>query len=530
MEWQKQLGLLRTSVAALGTRRLVALGVTAMAVLAAVAAIASYAARPETEPLYTGLNQADVARIGAALNDAGIPYDVGADATKVYVRRAQAPRARMLLAERGLPAGSTTGYELFDKLGPFGLTSFMQDITRTRALQGELARTIQTIKGISSARVHVVLPSGSSLRRNQDKASATVVIRAEAAERTSQTAQIIRHLVSSAVPGLAPENVSVMSADGAVLAAGGDQTNIASVRMLELEQAVARQAQNNVRATLTPYLGVDNFEVSVTARVNLDKRQQSEQAFDPDAKAPRSARVVKESGSAQNANGRQAVTVEQNIPNEQPNAGGDTQSRKSNERREETTNYELTSKSSVVSSEGHRIESLQVSLVVNRQRLAGDADVERRLKEIEAIASAAAGLDQKRGDKISVAAVEFIAAATEPSGTPMWSEWLSRHLDTMIISLTAVAALTILIWVGLLPSVRAIIANTSQAQDGGALVEAAGMIAATAPSTPAIVPADGAATLAPSSRANPVQARLAELIEQDEKQVADILKQWLVKA
>lgn len=135
MPWAQQLELLKENLAGLGARRLAALCLAATVVIAAVALVASYASRPETEPLYIGLSPADVSRIGIVLSEAGIPFDIGADGTKIYVRRAQAPNARMLLAERGLPAGATLGYEIFDKLGPLGLTSFMQDVARTRALQ-----------------------------------------------------------------------------------------------------------------------------------------------------------------------------------------------------------------------------------------------------------------------------------------------------------------------------------------------------------------------------------------------------------
>jgi flagellar M-ring protein FliF len=532
MEWRKQLDVLMANVMALGARRLIALAVAAVSVLLVVAAIAMYTSRPETEPLYTGLSQADVGRIGSSLNEAGIAFDVGADGTKVFVRRAQAPRARMILAERGLPAGSTSGYELFDKLGPLGLTSFMQDVTRVRALEGELARTIQTIKGISTARVHIVMPSSGSFQRNRQPASASVVIRSEIAARNQQTAGIIKHLVAAAVPGLAADTVSVMSTDGTMLATAGDAAANGSTKMIELEQSVSRQVQENVRRTLAPYLGIENFEVSASARINLDKRQINEQAYDPESKSERSARVVKETGSAQNASPKQAVTVEQNVPTEQ-GAGGaaDLQSRKNNERREEVTNYELTSKSSTTVSEGHRLESLQVSLVVNRKRIqnAGDAAAfDRQIKEIEAIAAAAAGLDTKRGDRISVAAVDFIDTTAEAGSKPSALERLSMHLDTIIISLTAIAALLILLWLGLLPAVRAIIAQKAAAIEGGQLLTPGAALTGPEGTQP-VVP-ETLANALPSPRANPVQRKLADLIEQDEKQVAEILKQWLVRS
>jgi flagellar M-ring protein FliF len=532
----QQLDLLRANLAALGGRRLAALAAVGFSIVAVVGAIGYYASRPETEALYVGLSPADVGRIGAALREAGIPFDVSADGAKVLVRRAQAPNARMLLAEKGLPAGGTAGYELFDKLGPLGLSSFMQEVTRIRALEGELARTIQTMRGIKSARVHIVAADGNSFRRARQPASASVVIRPEGVRDASAT-QIIRHLVSAAVPGLAAEHVNVVSTDGTVLAASGEGSSIASGRMIELERSVARQLQDNIQRTLAPYLGVENFEVSVAARINMDKRQVDEKVFDPDSRSERSTRVVKETGNQQNANPRSAVSVEQNVPGEQGGTGGQEQSRKSNERREETTNFELSTKNISTLTEGHKVEALTVALVVNRKRLAAiggaaadPAVFDRQLKEIETIAASAAGIDSKRGDKISVAAVEFLDVSADPAGKPGVLAALAMHLDTFIIAVTAIAAMFIFVLFGLLPAIRTIMQK--QLSDAPALalgVEGAGG----PPSSDAvarITSEEAPAKQLHAPKINPVQNKLTELIDRDEKQVAEILKQWLVKA
>ncbi len=537
MSWQQQLEVLKANLLALGMRRLIALAVVGASVIAAIAATGYFASRADSEPLYVGLSQADVARIGSALREAGFPFDVSSDGTRVMVRRSQAPAARMYLAEKGLPAGATAGYELFDKLGPLGLTSFMQDVTRTRALEGELVRTIQTIKGVKSARVHITMPESVSFRRARQPASASIVIRMDGA-REAAIPQIIRHLVSAAVPGLPSENVSVMSTDGAILAAGGDAAGLGSAKMIELERSVARQLQDNIRRTLSPYLGVDNVEVSVSARINMDKRQVSEQVFDPDSKSERSSRVIKDLGNARNSAPRPAVSVEQNLPGEQGNGGGPEQSKKSNERREELTNFELSSKTISTVSEGHRIETLTVAVVINRKRLAqisgggaGDAaTIDKLVKEIEAITTSAAGIDMKRGDKISIAAVDFIDPQADAADKRALPEILARHLDTFIIALTALAAAAIFVWFGLLPAIRAIVPRTEPALAGGPLRSGAPAVLPP-PDGPVQLPAaDSAERPLAGPKVNATQSRLAELIEQDEKQVAEILRQWLSKA
>ena len=278
-----QLERLWANLAALGSRRLAALAGVGIAIFAIVGFGSYYLSRPDLEVLYVGLTPPEVARMGGVLREAGIPFDVNAEATKVLVKRGEAAKARMLLAERGLPNSSTAGYELFDKLGSMGLTSFMQNITRLRALEGEIARTIQAMKGVKAARVHLVLPDPGSFRRDPQPPSASVVIRADTTEMPSAAA--IRQIVSAAVPGMAPDHVAVLNTDGTILAAGGEAVGATSGRMLDLEKQVSHEIAENIRRTLTPFLGLGNFETSVSARLNLDKKETSETAFDPESKS-----------------------------------------------------------------------------------------------------------------------------------------------------------------------------------------------------------------------------------------------------
>ena len=152
MNFQDQLQNLLASLTKLGWRRLVALGAIGLTVAGIVGFGGLYLSRPAFEVLYAGLDRQDVANIGSALTEAGITFDVASDGASVKVRYSETARARMLLAEKGLPHSANSGYELYDKLGSLGLTSFMQDVTRVRALEGELARTIQTMNGVSAPR------------------------------------------------------------------------------------------------------------------------------------------------------------------------------------------------------------------------------------------------------------------------------------------------------------------------------------------------------------------------------------------
>nr|WP_329610452.1 flagellar basal-body MS-ring/collar protein FliF [Jiella pelagia] len=325
-----------TNLSGLGVRKLSALGLVGLLVLAVVGLGSYYLSRPDMEVLYSGLDRTDVTRIGAALTEAGIAFDVSAKGDAILTPFASTAPARMLLAEKGLPRSENAGYELFDNLGSIGLTSFMQEITRVRALEGEIARTIQSLAHIRAARVHIVLPDEGSFRRNERKPSASVVIRTDQPEDFS-SAQAIRQLVSSAIPGMTPDEVTILSSDGTLLASGDDSASSAPTKLFGIERIVAKSVEDSIRRTLSPYLGIGNFQTSVTARLNTDRRLISERTFDPDVRVERSIRSIRENGESENSTKENAVGVQQDI---QPAGGqaatssGQT-SKDNNERREE---------------------------------------------------------------------------------------------------------------------------------------------------------------------------------------------------
>lgn len=555
----EQLEKLWSNLLALGTKRLAALGIVGLSVFAAVGFGSYYLSRSDYDTLYAGLNAQDVSRIGGVLKDAGIAFDVNAEGTKVMVRREQTAQARMLLAEKGLPSSSNAGYELFDKLGPIGLTSFMQEVTRVRAIEGELARTIQAMKGIKAARVHIVLPETGSFRRGRQPASASVVIRTEMAADAS-TAQAIRHLVAAAVPGLTVDDISVLNTDGTVLASAGDASSSISSRKIELEKAVSKDLGDNVRKTLTPYLGLDNFEVSVAASLNLDKRQTNETTFDPDSKAERSMRVVKETGNQQNTSSRSPVGVEQNVPDQGADGAGGDLSKRTNERREDLANYELNSKTVSTTSEGYRVEALTIAVVLNRKRLletlgesATPEAVQAQVKEVERLVGTAAGVDVKRGDQISVVAVEFAedTRASDGFDTASLMGPLIGLATGLIKALTVLGLVFIVVSFGLRPLTRLLLDQREGQVAGGALGTAAA--ATLSDEGPLLESSDegdlpaldsAAATTAellgikPNREPNLIeditndvlrssQRRLEQMVALDEEQAANILKQWM---
>ena len=424
----------------LGGRRLAALAAIGVAVFSIVGVGGYYLSRPTNETLYSGLDRQDIASIGAALHDADIGFDVSPDGTTVSVRYGQTAQARMLLAEKGLPHSSNAGYELYDKMGSLGLTSFMQDVTRVRALEGELARTIQSMAGIRAARVHVVLPDEGSFRRARQPPSASVVIRASTVD-DAHVAGAIRHLVASAVPGMTIDEVTVLSTDGTVLASGDDATNGAPSKMLDLEKVIDGNIAENIRRTLAPSLGAKNLQVSVAARLNTDTKQTAETTYNPDGRVERSTRTVKETTASQNSSSQAPAGVGQNLPQAKPQGGDGKNATEQNDKREELNNYEVSSKTTTTVSTGYTIDRLSIAVVLNRAALVsalGDkvpADgVDRKLADIEQLVGSAAGFDKARGDSVKVMAVDFVdnSRDLEPVPSPSVMEAVLRQSGTLI--------------------------------------------------------------------------------------------------
>lgn len=526
----------------LGPRRLALLAFVGFSVFLGVGGGAYYLSRPEFNVLYSGLTREDVTRVSAVLRDANVAFDVNATGDTIFVRPGQSAQARTLLAEKGLPNSTSGGYELFDKIGSLGLTSFMQEITRVRALEGEIARTIQVIKGVKAARVHIVVPARGSFRREQLPPSASVVLRTDG-PADARTARSVRHLVAAAVPGMTPDKVTVLDSDGSLLGSDEDGVGSSPTTMANLQRVVSRAIQENVSKALTPYLGLDNFEVSVATQLSTDKRQTNETVYDPESRVQRSVRAVREKETSQSLDRQTPTTVQQNLPDQQVNATGAKNSNDEKQRREDVTNYEVSSKTITTVSDGYLVNKMFLAVLVNRPRLAAslgekagekasEQAIEAKVAEIAQIAATAAGLDRPRGDQIQVSAVDFMEGARDLTPVPgiTFSEVLMRQAGSFVSALTILAVAGMLIWFGLRPAINTILAS-SRSDDSAKLLTAEG--------TGLLGDEDGTAgRLSREEAPNLVQdvsrkalhapqKRLEQIVQLDEKQAAAILKQWI---
>ncbi|MEQ8403061.1 MAG: flagellar basal-body MS-ring/collar protein FliF [Roseitalea porphyridii] len=535
----ENLKTLLANLSALGPRRLLLLGGVFVLVLLAVGVGSIFLNRPAYQPLYVGLERDDVTRMGLALGEAGIVYDVNAEGTTLMVPAGMTGRARMILAEKGLPSSAGAGYELFDDLGSLGLTSFMQEVTRVRALEGEIARSIQTISGVKGARVHIVMAERGNFRRAEQVPTASVIIRFDRAGVESR-ANSIRHLVAAAVPGMVADNVTVLDSAGRLLAAGEDPLTNSASSAIGIEATVENQVADGIHRALAATLGGANFRVSVQADVNTDQRQVEETVFDPDSRVERSVQIVRSEDAATEQLATDPVTVEQDLPQDAQEGGSASSTNERSERREETTNYELSSKRTATVSSGYTVDRLSIAVVVNRARLvAADgtplepAQIEERLAQIRTIAAAAAGVVDDRGDVLNVTALDFVEGVAEGgSSAPGAMASLGEHLGTVINALAFVVAILAVIFLAVRPMIATL--RSAEFADQIARVEAGetpllSNHSAGSAGEAGLAGGDELADMAAESiRLKPApEERLSRIIDMNEERAAQILRRWL---
>ena len=270
---------------------------------------------PDMKLLYSDLNPSDSASMAGKLQSSNIPFDISADGARLMVPEKEVGRARILLAEAGLPNGGSMGYEIFDKDAGFGTTNFVQNINQTRALEGELARTISALQGVKSARVHIVLPQRELFSRATQPSSASVFIglRPGGSLDKSQIAAI-QSLISSAVPGLKPSNVSIIDNTGTLLARGGDEeVNLMTMKTEEMRRNYEQTLTTKVEDQVGRIVGHGNVRATVTAEINFDRISTNEELFDPEKQVVRSSQITSENSKEQEGGGGE-VGVESNLP------------------------------------------------------------------------------------------------------------------------------------------------------------------------------------------------------------------------
>ena len=407
-----------------------AVGAARFGVMAGVAAVLTafflYIAGAITEPpktiLFGGLEPRDAAAVTAKLDGMNVKYDAKGDGT-ILVPADQVTKLRMALAQDNLPAAGI-GYEIFDKSDAFGTTAFVQNINRLRAIEGELARSIQTIEGVQSARIHLVVPERQIFSRDEQTPSASVVLKTRTVLGRGQVAAI-QHLVAAAVASLNPSRVAIVDDRGNLLAGGDDKTG-ADAMAANQEQSTTDyedRLRQRIESIVTSVVGVGHVRVQVAADMNYNHTSTTSESYDPDSKVVRSTQTVEQNASDNSGTSQSAVSVANALPNAASATPGDT-SKSSSGRTEETTNYEISKKVTTSTQDGGDVKHLSVAVVVDGTVTGEGASAPYKprtpaeMTQITSLVKSAMGFDQARGDQVQVTNMPFARMEVAAGETP----------------------------------------------------------------------------------------------------------------
>lgn len=444
---------------ALGRQRLMILGgVSAGVLLALLLGISAVSSR-DFAPLYTNLSMSTATSIETTLTGAGFEARMSEDSSSVSVPRADLARARMVLAESGLPIEGDPGWELFDEGSGLAMNSFMQKVNRLRAMEGELARSIQTMDGVQSARVHLVLPEREAFSRERPEPRASIIVRPLPGRTISRKQAVsIRNLVASSVAELELGRVTVLSASGETILAetadGDGQATLQSAKA-GIEDRLAQQIQN----ILTARVGAGNARVKVNVDLSTAREVIVEHTYNPDQQVVRSTDSRAEQRAGTDGGGGN-VGVENNIPAAlaDPNGGSSTSQSKSGE----SVQYEIGNTRREVVREAGEVRRVSVAVLVNGIYTVDGSDVtysERSAQELERLSElvkTAVGFDQGRGDSVSVDSLRFMDYSMEV-GDPVkrtMGQQIGDNIVPILRGLLALIIVALVMILGVRPLLR----------------------------------------------------------------------------
>ncbi|QOL51741.1 flagellar basal-body MS-ring/collar protein FliF [Massilia litorea] len=536
--------------------RNVLIGGGVAAVLAAVLAIWMWSKSPDYRVLYANYSDKDGGAITASLDQMGVKYKFSEGGTAILVPAEQVPDLRLKLASQGLPKGGNVGFELMENQ-KLGVSQFLEQVNYQRSLEGELARSIQSLGSVAGARVHLALPKPSVFVRDQQKPTASVLLNLQSG-RALDPGQVsaIVHLVASSIPELTIGNVTVVDQNGNLLSeqpkanALGKQLDATQLKYVEqVQQNIIKQ----VESLITPIVGKGNVRAEATADIDFAQVDTAAEMYKPNSppepQAIRSQQTSEQTGATTGpANGIPGALSNQppgvaTAPLEGSAPGAAPQTTTGPSARNATTNYELDKTIRYEQRPMGGIKRLTVGVVVNYRRTVDPATGKVTVKplpaaevaQINELVKQAMGYSQSRGDTMNVANAPFDGVDRPDENGPDWYKDPSNLPLAMEIGkyLLIAAVIAFLYFRILRPLLRPVVRKFDEAtaipdeekkegQDEDAIVDLEGK--------PLLGP-DGMpieeeeAPRERSYRANLAMAK--EMAQNDPRIVANVIKAWV---
>lgn len=424
--------------------------VASAAAVAILVAMVLWAKTPDYRTLFSNLSDQDGGAIVTQLTQMNVPYRFADNGGALEVPADKVHELRLRLAQLGLPKGGTVGFELLDQ-EKFGISQFSEQVNYQRALEGELSRTIETLGPVKSARVHLAMPKPSLFVREQKAPSASITVNLEPG-RALDEGQIsaVVHLVSSAVAGLPPGNVTLVDQGGHLLTQSNTSARDLNDAQLKYTADVEGRVQRRIEAILGPIVGNGNVHAQVTAQVNFDNKEQTDEQYRPNGDATQAAirsRQVSESDQSgspypggvpgalsntpapapsapiatqpANQNANQAANGQNNATRNAATTGP------RNSQRSETSNYELDRTIMHTKKNVGDVQRLSVAVVVNYRNLPDGKPLpltSDQMKQIEDLTREAMGFSTTRGDTLNVVNSPFTDTDESGGELPFWKQ------------------------------------------------------------------------------------------------------------
>ncbi|MBX3487260.1 MAG: flagellar M-ring protein FliF [Candidatus Paracaedibacteraceae bacterium] len=435
----------------LGPVRLAAIGSVMLGVIGFFIYLMSQTSTGNMTVLYSQLEPAEASRVVQKIESMGIPVTVSADGTTINVPAEKVARLRMDVAQEGLISGGAVGYEIFDRGDVLSTSGSMIDINKLRALEGELTKSVKTIKGVASARVHLVIPKRELFSRDKVDPSASIMLKMSGMMKLSeQQIKSIQYLVASAVPNLSVDRISIIDDKGNLLAKESDSDN--SIQQLTAQQEVTHayetKAAKQLESLLEKTLGPGKIRAEISADIDFDQVVINSEKYDPEGQVVRSASNSKEDSTQSSSDA--SVSVANALPDANNKATGSNDNRSN--RADENTTYEISRIVENHKKESGNIKSMSVAVLVDgtyTKDKDGKETYKPRSKEeidqITTLVKTAIGFKEERGDKVEIVNMQFAKSDFEEAAVPEKNSLIPAMDITKIIELLVLAAVGVLI-------------------------------------------------------------------------------------
>lgn len=519
--------------------------------IALIVGLLLWSSAPEYKVLFSNLSEKDAGTITTTLQQMNAPYKTEAGGT-LLVPSEMVYDLRFKLAAQGLPKGGAVGFELMDS-PKLGMTQFQEQVAFQRGMEGELARTVQALAPVESARVHLAIPKPSVFIRDKQMPSASVLVNLHPG-RTLDPGQVqsIVHLVSSSVPELSPNNVTVVDQAGNLLTSKTDSQSARGLNASQLDyirQMESYYAQR-IEAIVSPIVGTGNVKAEVRADLDFSESEATSESYKPnptpDTQAIRSQQSVEDLNNA----GNQAQGVPGALTNQPPgpataplnaapgaNAGANVAPGQAaggnSSRKENTTNFELDKTIRHTKEPLGRVKRLSVAVVVNYKAGSKDAAgvtakptplTPAELAQINNLVKESMGFNQPRGDTLNVVNAAFTDSKVELD-IPLWKDPDNVSMAKSLLKNLLIFGLAFYLVFGVLrPTLRDMLKPTEAEKAADDLARegfAAGELGEHGSA--------GGDGHSPADSYAEILAKVREFAKKDPKVTADIVKEWMAK-